>query len=84
MSFVRKNPSAAGIVYDNEDSGLSAGTIQQAIDQLALTTTALIIGSVWWIKPAITITIEDYMENIVTSPQLVEGTLVIKGRNTVL
>lgn len=84
MSFVRKNPSAAGIVYDNQDSGLAAETIQQAIDELSLVVLAQVVGSIWWVKAGFTVTIEDYMENIVTSPQLVEGTLVVKGRNTVL
>lgn len=35
MSFVRKNPSAGGIVYDNTTSGLAATTLQQAVDELA-------------------------------------------------
>lgn len=35
MSFVRKNPSAGGIVYDNSVSGLDATTLQQAVDELS-------------------------------------------------
>ena len=84
MSFVRKNPTAAGIVYDNTASGLAAQTIQQAIDELNFEVVVQVIGSVWWVKPGVTITVEDYMENIVSSSQLVEGTLVVHGRNTVL
>ena len=84
MSFVRKSPSAAGIVYENTLSGLPATTLQQAIDQLAVTVIAQVVGSVWWVKTGITVTVEDYMENIVTSTQLVEGTLVVLGRNTIL
>lgn len=84
MSFVRKNPSAAGIVYSNTESGLEAKTVQQAIDELNLTVFAQVVGSIWWVKVGVTVIVEDYMENIVTSMQLVEGTLVVNGRNTIL
>lgn len=84
MSFVRRNPSAAGISYDNSLSGISASTLQQAIDQLAVTVTAMIVGSIWWVKPFTTVIIEEHMENVVTSMQRVDGILVVNGRNTIL
>lgn len=42
MSFVRKNPSAGGIVYDNTASGLTATTLQEAVDELSSGGTELI------------------------------------------
>jgi hypothetical protein len=84
MSFVRKNISASGIVYDNAQTGLPANTLQQAIDQLAVTVVAQVVGSIWWIRANTTVVVEEHMENIVTSMQRVDGIFVVNGRNTIL
>ena len=41
-------------------------------------------GNTWWVMSGQTITISIGTENICTSPQIVDGILIVNGRNTII
>lgn len=83
MAFVSKNLSGKGVYYDNTGTDVTATNLQDAITELSFRGAGG-FANIFWVKPNMTVTIEDYQENICTTPMIVQGVLIVDGRATIL
>jgi hypothetical protein len=68
----------------NKDRGLPLKTVNNGDGTCSLVLDSSEVGNIFWVREGKAISIPTTRENVCTGPMIIEGTLTVLGRSTVL